>query len=133
MDNRICYLNTDLDLTSSDDLTELAAVFAASGVRALHVTKGDDGLWYATFETEMQHSEPEPNVAAMLAAIESLEGPLAGVWMRSIRREFNVGYDCGIEPWEFNQGLSSKLLGRTAAVGASLRITLYPDRAARTL
>ena len=31
-------------------------------------------------------------------------------------------------PWAFNQGLSSGLLGRVAAVGASLRITLYPSR-----
>ena len=43
-------------------------------------------------------------------------------------REFNLGYDCGAEPWAFNQGLSSELLGRIAAVGASLRLTIYPDR-----
>jgi hypothetical protein len=27
VDGKICYLNTDLDLTSSDDLTALAAIF----------------------------------------------------------------------------------------------------------
>ena len=50
MDGTICYLNTDLDLTSSDDLTALAAVFESRGVFPLHVTRGEDGLWYATFE-----------------------------------------------------------------------------------
>ncbi len=45
-----------------------------------------------------------------------------------MRREFNIGYDCGAEPWAFNQGLSAHLLGRMATAGASLRVTIYPDR-----
>jgi hypothetical protein len=128
VDGVIHYLNTDLDLTSADDLTALAAAFEAGGVPPLHVTQGDDGRWYATFETREQHSEPEPNIAAMLAVVESLGPALRSVWAGCSRRELNIGYDCGLGPWAFNQGLSAGLLGRMAAVGASLRITLYPDR-----
>lgn len=128
MDNTICYLNTDLDLTSADDLTALAAAFEAAGVFSLHVTRGEDGLWYACFETDEQYTEPEPNIAAMLAVVESLAPPLRSVWAGCSRREFNIGYDCGLEPWAFNQGLSAGLLVRIAAAGASLRVTLYPDR-----
>jgi len=62
----------------------------------------------------------------MMVVIESLGEPLRTVWSGYSRREFNIGYDCGSKPWAFNQGLSSQLLGRMAAVGASLRITLYP-------
>lgn len=128
MNDTICYLNTDLDLTSSDDLTGLATVFESRGVFPLHVTSGEDGLWYATFEMLDQHTEPEPNIAAMIAVAESLGEPHHSVWLGCTRREFNIGYDCGAEPWAFNQGLSCGLLGRMAAVGASLRFTLYPDR-----
>jgi hypothetical protein len=128
MDGKICYLNTDLDLTSSDDLTPLAAVFHSRGVFPLHVTYREDGLWHATFEVLDQHTEPEPNIAAMVVVAESLDEPLRSIWLRCTQREFNIGYDCGAEPWAFNQGLSSGLLGRIAAVGASLRVTLYPDR-----
>ena len=128
MDNTICYLNTDLDLTCTDDLTELANAFQVGGVPPVHVTKGDDGLCYATFESDVQHAEPEPNIAQMLAIVESLAEPLRCLWARCTRREFNVGYDCGAEPWAFNQGLSATILGRIAAAGASLRVTLYPDR-----
>lgn len=128
MDAVISYLNTDLDLTSADDLTALAAAFEAAGVFPLRVTRGEDGLWYACFETDEQHTEPEPNIAAMLAVVESLAPPLRPIWAGCSRREFNIGYDCGLEPWAFNQGLSAELLGRMAAAGASLRITLYPDR-----
>ncbi len=128
MDGLITYLNTDLDLTSDEGLTALAAALEAGGVPPLHVTKGDDGRWYATFETDEQHSQPEPNIGAMLAAVESLAPPLRSVWAGCSRREFNIGYDCGLEPWAFNQGLSAELLGRMAAAGVSLRVTLYPDR-----
>ena len=124
----VTYLNTDLDLVSSDDLTALAAAFETASVPPLHVTHGVDGLWYACFETGEQHSEPEPNIAAILTVVEALTPGLRLVWAGCLQREFNIGYDCGLEPWAFNQGLSAELLGRMAAVGASLRITLYPDR-----
>src|SRR5205823_9999900 len=81
LDNTICYRNTDLDLTSADDLTALAAALEAGGVFPLHVAQGEDGLWYATFETEGHYyTEPEPNIAAMLAVVESLAEPLRSVW-----------------------------------------------------
>ena len=128
MDNVICYLNTDLDLTSADNPTELGAAFEAAGMFALHVTHGDDGLWIACFETGEQHTEPEGTIAALLGVIESLPPPLRTVWDGCQRREFNIGYDCGREPWAFNQVLSTELLARLVASGGYLRITLYPDR-----
>ena len=128
MAKSITYLNTDLDLVSANDLTALGAAFKAAGVRPLHVTPVDDKGWYACFETDEQHTEPEPNIAAMLAVVESLSPPLRSAWAGCSKREFNIGYDCGLEPWSFNQGLSAELLGRMAAAGACLRVTLYPDR-----
>ena len=128
VDGIIQYLNTDLDLTSADDLTELAETFKAGGVFPIHVTRGDNGMWYATFETNAQHTEPEPNIAAMLAVVESLVPLLRSVWAGCSRREFNIGYNCGREPWAFNQALSAGLLGRMAAAEATLRFTLYPVR-----
>jgi hypothetical protein len=129
----IRYINTDLDLTSSEDLSELAATLDAHGVSPLHVTRGEDGLWYATFETDEQFDEPEPNIAALLAAIDSLEASESQTWRSCQRREFNIGYDCGDEPWSFNQSLSSAILSRIGETGAALRLTLYPPREPRVV
>lgn len=128
MDNRICYLNTDLDLVSREDLLELAHAFEVAGAPPLFVTQGEDGLWHVTIETDEQHAEPEPNIAELLAIVESLTEPLRGAWWRCIRREFNIGYECGAEPWAFHQGLSAELLERLAPARASLKFTLYPRR-----
>jgi hypothetical protein len=128
MDNTIRYLNTDLVLVSPDDLTPLVANFKAHGVYDLFVTHEQDGLWYATFETNESHEQPEPNIAAMVAVVEVLDEAQRSVWSRCTLREFNMGYDCGAEPWAFNHGLSNDLLNRIARAGASLRLTLYPNR-----
>ena len=130
MDSTIHYLNTDLDLTSSEDLTALAAVFESRGLICLFVGRGDgeDRAWRARFETDDQFAEPEPNIAAMVAVVELLGEPERRIWHDCTQREFNIGYDCGDEPWAFNQGLSSALLGRVSAIGGSLRWTLFPDR-----
>ena len=129
MDGVIGYLNTDLDLISPDDPTVLTAALKKGGVLPLaSPTRGDDQQWYAVFETDERYSEPEPNIAAMLAVVETLDPPLRSAWEGCSQREFNIGYDCGREPWAFNQRLSVSLLGRMASAGASLRVTIYPDR-----
>jgi len=124
----IQYLNTDLDVTSAGDLAALTAAFETKGMYALHVTRSEDGQWWATFETNEHYEEPEKNIAVMLDAVESLDAALLTVWQGCTRREFNIGYDCGDEPWAFNQSLSSQLLGRMASAGSLLRVTIYPDR-----
>jgi hypothetical protein len=128
VDDTICYLNTDLVLTSADDLTALTAAFNARGLFTLRCDCHDDGIWYASFETDDLHDrrQPEQDIIAMLAVVESLDESLRAVWSGCTLREFDIGYDCGSKPWAFNQGLTNLLLGRIAAAGASLRITLYP-------
>lgn len=133
MDGQITYCNTDLDLESARDLSALAAEFEARGLDVLHVTHGDDGLWSSIVEanepwTEPNIREPERSIGEMLAVIESLGESLKPIWASCTLREFNMGYDCGDEPWAFNQGLSNALLARIVNVGATLRWTLYPDK-----
>lgn len=127
MDNRICYLNTDLVITSGDDLSELSAAFKVGGVRTWCLTQDGGTDWYATLSTLEGFADPQSDIATMLDVIESFTKPLRTIWDGCSRRELNIGYDCGIEPWAFNQGLSSNLLERMASAGCSLRITLYPD------
>jgi len=130
MGSVIQYCNTDLELMSSHDLTALAAALTARGVEPLHgVSRIDDDSWQAWFETMPTfHTEPEPNIAAMLDAVESLPPELRADWDGCTSRIFNLGYDCGDEPWAFNRSLSAGLLARITAAGASLTITLYPNR-----
>ncbi len=124
MNRPIAYLNTDLDLTSASDLTELAAAFVAEGMFVLHCRQ-EGADWHARLETEAQHPAPEENILAILAIIEGLPDKLREVWSGCTRRDFSIGYDCGDEPRAVEQSLASDTLRRMAAAGAELTITLY--------
>lgn len=128
MDNKITYLNTDLDLQSAYDISKLASFFEARGMKLLHVTPSDDATWYATIEPDVSHDEPATDIDLLLTVFESMPESLQTEWFSCSRREFNIGYDCGDEPWAFNQAIPSDLLGRLAKASGTLRITLYPDR-----
>jgi hypothetical protein len=123
---KICYLNTDLDLVAPRDLTPLGAALEEHGLVAGSVYLGDDGRWYATFETASSFDEPEPNILAMLDAIDSLDESMRAEFAACTSRVFDIGYECGSEPRTFMQGLAAHVLNRMAAAGASLMITLYP-------
>ena len=124
------YINTDLDLSSSADLTGLVAALESRGLFALHVTHADDGLWHATLETAEQHSEPEPNIAAIIAAAESLPESHRLSWHACSRCTLDIGYECASAPSPLHHAISNVLLARSAAVGASLAFTLYSSAAA---
>jgi hypothetical protein len=129
---KIAYLNTDLDLVGPRDLTPLANAFENFGVFPLgQPQQGADGRWYITLETKQQCGEPEESIGLLLDAIEALKGQPKALWLKCSKREFNVGYDCGFEPWAFNQGIASLTLKRIARARATLRITLYPPEEKR--
>jgi hypothetical protein len=117
------YLNTDLDLVSTVDLSPLAATLEAKGLFQLHLAQTEEDCWIACFETSEQYEDPESTIAAMLSVIEHLDAPAQQIWQGLTLCEFNIGYGCGDEPWA--QSLSNTLLQRLAAVGASLGMTLY--------
>lgn len=126
-DGIVHYLNTDLDLRSADDLTALAALFEACGLAEIHLRQEDDGSWFAIFEAGCCSAEPDQSITALLDVIEALAPEYRAMWSRCTVREFNLGYQCGDVPQPFTQRLSSEVVVRMAAVGASMRITLYPD------
>lgn len=121
---QIQYLNTDLDLVSSQSLDALGTEMTALELCG-NVTCGEDGLWYAMFE-DFNAKEPEPNIKKLLGALDQLSPAATKVLRQCTKIEFNIGYDCGDEPWSFNQGLSHETLRRIVEHGGSLRVTLYP-------
>lgn len=124
------YINTDIDLVAPYDLSPLATVLEAKGIWPLHITQQEDSRWCATFEcitfeTDKDQNTPETTIAEMLDVIEMLQGDAQRLWSGCTVREFNIGYDCGKEPFSFTNELTNTALLRMAKVGAGLRITLY--------
>jgi hypothetical protein len=128
----IGYLNTDLDLISDGDLTPLATELGVRGLMTLHCARMQDNRWLATLESLAQHAEAADTIADLLVAIEGLPPSFTADWRACNVREFNVGYECGRQPRALTQSLPVALLSRLVDVGASLRVTVYPDSIARS-
>jgi hypothetical protein len=130
MDGTTHYVTTDLNLYSAEDLTALAAGLEIRGFAIARPMTRFDREWFCGFalRSEERYDEPEPQIAAMLAAVEGLDPPLRSAWAGCSLRLFDIGYDCGREPFYFRQELSTETLARLAAVGATLRVTLYADQ-----
>ena len=129
----IRYINTDLDLVSSDPHEELFADFEDMG--CLVHCENDDGGWRSTWETtrfetpeQTFFETPEETIQAILSILDSLPESARSVWQACHERTFDIGYDCGDEPWGFQQEISNMTLARIAALGATLRVTIYPER-----
>ena len=120
------YLNTDLDLVATVDLSPLSTALNAHGILTLHLGQNDDGEWCATFETEEVFRNPEANITAFLTAIEALDPSVMKIWSESKVREFDIGYDSGDSQPALHHQLGAQTLARLATLGATIQITLYP-------
>ena len=127
MADRTCYLNTDLDLVSRDDLTALAIYLQDQKWSALHAGWHSDGTWLGVFEAPHgNQGTPGRTISEMLEVLSALPEPLRKDWRSCSKRDFNIGYETGTDR-RLEQTLSNDLLKRIAALGASISITIYPS------
>jgi hypothetical protein len=132
VDSRIQYLNTDLELLGTADLAPIAIFFSQQALFQLHFSflekhsEQQTQLCLATFETNDSFDSPAETIEVLLRAIAALSPNLESLWWQCEQRILDIGYQCGSEPSALSQSLPSDLLARIAAVGLSLRLTLYP-------
>jgi hypothetical protein len=125
------YLNTDLDIAAAFDITPLVSLLQAQGFSVIHCEPLESGEWHATLEvfTSQEPPEnyrPEVTILQMVPILEALTGEAKEMWNMSTERCLDMGFNCCAEPWQYRQDLSSETLARIAALGITLRITLYP-------
>lgn len=125
MTHQTHFLNVDLDVVCGESLAPLTRAFKSHNVRAIN-ERIEAGEWLVGYETSGIDGNPESCTHLLLDAIAKLPAPLEALWSRCSRRDFNIGFACGAEPWGFEASLSNETLKRILAVGASVTITLYP-------
>jgi hypothetical protein len=132
LDSHTHYLNADLELLCAADLTPIASFFSQQEISQLHFSflekhsEQHPRLCFATFEANDSFETPAETIEVLLSAIASLPSDLESLWRQCEQRILDIGYQCGSEPWAFNQSLPNDMLARIAAAGLTLRLTLYP-------
>lgn len=123
------YINTDLCVISAEDLAPLAAALEARGVLVLDRRDDECGMHHWTFECVTLAGDPDDKPAvrlcAVLDAVEDLPPQAMVQWRACVIRKLDVGFSCGDVPFVLREELHGDILGRIAAAGASLAISLY--------
>lgn len=126
---RTRYCNIDLDLASAQPLDTLTTALENAELHRINEWKDDAGHEYQGWEVNglLDFEGPAPAIELLLAAIEGLSENARAIWNACESRAFDIGYNCGEEPWGFHQEVPVELLARMAALNISLRLTLYPE------
>lgn len=126
--NSTAYLNADLELCSTDELRALAGALNDGDMFTLHCGH-DGGHWSARLETNTAYPEPEPNINAILRAVDALSDSMRRVLAGCTRRQISIGYESGGQPHLVEHSLSAETLRRLAAADVSLTFAIYSTAA----
>lgn len=116
------FLNVDLDIESKQDITLIVQSFGEQVVLMRHEFLAD--TYYASFETG--YARLDEIIAEYVRLVQNLPSEAQIVWSQC-KRTLDIGYRCGVEPYTFHSTLSSEIVTKIAALGATIVITLYAD------
>jgi hypothetical protein len=117
------FLNVDLDISSSENLTALAAALEPR-LTALHVGRVSR-KYLARFELRGQPRNPNAAIRALVSALEELKPRHRAIWKRASVLEFNIGFQAAhdAQPQEFR--LDPEIVAMVARLKGKIVITIY--------
>ena len=137
--------NVDLEIASADDLRPLLDELEAEDKAMSLYHQGFDGASdAATLEIGSYPSQEEDWVyenyndtanlvggadaliSAFCALLENLSPAARRLWDRCTRKEFDIGFTAGNTMKSFHTQIRAETVKRSAALGASILITVYP-------
>ena len=119
---KIKFLNIDLDIESSVDISPIVAQWGERVCVFRH--EEVDGQFYGAFETCCDGVDAI--LEEYLDLIESLTVENRKIWDSASKKVFDFGFESGLRPVSFHALIDARHIQRLAAVGASVVITIYP-------
>lgn len=120
---QIDYLNTDLIIESSDDLTSIADDF---GEDVIVLYKGKWGkLNRAAFEIAGIHSDANETISYFCSLVKGFNNKERAIWDSCFSKVFDIGYESGTSPHNYSSLRRADTLKRVADIGAAIEITIY--------
>lgn len=118
------FLNVDLEIESHDDLRPIMAGF---GDRVCTLYCGQErGHYLATFElADISATDADEIVDRFCLLIESFDRTAKSLWDIALTKVFDLGYASKSTSTSYSSELSAATIAKVAALGASLRVTIY--------
>lgn len=117
------FLNLDLVLRSSSDLTPLAEHF---GEHVLVLSNGEaEGTFLLALETSIANPSPEACIRHFLRLVDAMPPAQRAVWDHCSSRIFDFGFQAGCNASPQQLKIEPTVLGMLAERGVTVEVTLY--------
>ncbi len=120
---KIEFLNIDLDLESTDDLSPIISEFSNS-VIVLNQEK-ENNLNKVSFELSGATGNPDYLFKHYISIINNLSSNSKKLWYGCSKREFDLGFESGDTPRDVHNNISSTIINALSKLEASVTITIY--------
>ena len=121
----ITYCNVDVDVYASEPLEPLTQ---ALGKKIFLNYAGREKRMYSAhfaLRSFVKTQRPDLAIRSLAKLIEALPPKPRRLWDKARRKEFNVGFQSGIEPHYREYEISPAAVRAVAALGASIIVTIY--------
>lgn len=121
-----CFLNVDLDIESKYDISAIIRDFGDK-VFILNDEPYSEGSYNLSVELNDSwcQQDPEGLILGYIELIKNFSDDAKDAWNRAHKKSFDLGYECGFQPYSINNELSNSTINAVASVGASVIFTLY--------
>lgn len=118
------FLNVDLDLESTEDLSPLISALSPIAF-ALH-SEGQTMILRCTLElNDGDPPDADSAIREFAQALLALSPDIRHIWDRATLRRFSIGIAAGSTPHSFIVTVQPLTLQRVAALGASIEVAIY--------
>ena len=119
------YLNTDLEIESQSDLSQIVEEFGADVLVLYH---GEiRGYQHGSFSITGGSTDADATINYFCTLVEQLSKDAREIWDKCCSRLFDIGYESGSAPQTFRSEIRATTIQRVAKIGAGVVITIYPE------
>ena len=126
--SEVRFLNVDLEVRGPNDLQPLIDDLGDDVIN-LHSGRVHDH-YLATFEVAFSGDANEL-IQSFCNLIENLAAEARDCWNEASLKVFDIGYEAGLGPKSYESTLRPETVAAVAAVGAAIRVTIYPPSSSR--
>ncbi len=120
------FLNLDLVLRSSSDLTSLAEHF---GKHIFVLSRGQvEGAFLLALEASIDGLSPEEGIQRFLQLIDAMPTEQRTIWDRCSSRTFDFGFQAGCNASPCQLKIGPAVLRELAERGVTVEVTIYAYR-----
>ena len=124
----IRFLNVDLEIESAENLQPVIDDLGEN-VSVLHHGDNGSGFNFVSFEVKPSgERDVDGIILSFCLFIENFSNETKAIWDKCHSKRFDAGFQSGEFPRSYKTEIRADTVERVAKIGASIAITVYPDR-----